>query len=140
MYSRTEGLASRYRPFIEKDTLVPCSFSGWIPSSLGSCNSSFQMKSSFLSTFPRLFRVSNFIVILVARCSLEIRVEIIAERPVVNWPYIIAAEIPIPCCPLDCFPLPNLDPYNSLPKTLGTFSSIIPGPLSSIDRLNSSFP
>ncbi len=48
--------------------------------------------------------------------------------------------MPIPCCPLDCFPLPNLDPYSSLPKTLGTFCSIIPGPLSSIDILSSSLP
>ena len=51
----------------------------------------------------------------------------------------MAAEIPIPCCPLDCFPLPNLDPYSSLPNTLGTFSSTIPGPLSSIAILSSSF-
>ena len=52
----------------------------------------------------------------------------------------IAAEIPIPCCPRDCLPLPNLDPYRSLPKTFGTFSSTIPGPLSSIAILSSSFP
>ena len=52
----------------------------------------------------------------------------------------MAADIPMPCCPRDCFPLPKREPYNSLPKTFGTFSSTIPGPLSSIAILNSSFP
>ena len=62
----------------------------------------------------------------------------IADLPVVSCPYIMAAEIPIPCCPLDCLPLPNLEPYRSLPNTFGTFSSTIPGPLSSIAILSSS--
>ena len=75
----------------------------------------------------------------IAKCSSDIRVLIVADLPVVSWPYIIAAEIPIPCCPLDCLPLPKREPYNNLPKTFGTFCSIIPGPLSSIAIFNSDF-
>jgi len=51
----------------------------------------------------------------------DILVTILACLPVVSWPYITAALIPMPCCPLDCFNLWNLLPYNSFAKILPRF-------------------
>ena len=51
--------------------------------------------------------------------------------PVVSWPYIPAAEIPIPCWPRLCDSLWNFEPYSSLPKIFPIWVSTTPGPLSS---------
>jgi hypothetical protein len=57
--------------------------------------------------------------------------------PVVIWPYITVAEIPIPCCPLDWRMAWKRDPKSRRPKTLGIMLGIMPGPLSSTVILNS---
>ena len=44
---------------------------------------------------------------------------------------VVAAEIPIPCCPLEQRPCPNLEEAKYSPKTMGTCLISIPGPLSS---------
>jgi hypothetical protein len=49
------------------------------------------------------------------------------------------AEIPMPCWPLDCLTAWNLEPYRSLPNTLGIWCFRIPGPLSSTAILYSHF-
>ena len=56
--------------------------------------------------------------------------------PVVSCEYNAAAEIPIPCCPLLCESLWNLDPYNNFPNIFGICCFTIPGPLSSIITIN----
>ena len=58
-----------------------------------------------------------------------------AGLPVVMLPYMTVAEIPIPCCPLDCLRAWNLDPYSRRPNTLGIILCTIPGPLSSMEIL-----
>ena len=51
--------------------------------------------------------------------------------PVVSFPYMPAAEMPMPCCPRLWESLWNFDPYSSWPKILPICVSPMPGPLSS---------
>jgi len=56
----------------------------------------------------------------------------VAAFPVVIWPNMMVAEMPIPCCPRDWRTAWKREPYNRRPKTLGMDVDTIPGPLSSI--------
>jgi hypothetical protein len=51
--------------------------------------------------------------------------------PVVIWPYMTVAEMPMPCCPLDWRMAWNREPKSKRPKTLGIMFGTMPGPLSS---------
>jgi len=50
--------------------------------------------------------------------------------PVVSWPYMPAAEMPMPCWPRDCLRRWNFEPYSSWAKIFGICSRTMPGPLS----------
>ena len=55
---------------------------------------------------------------------------ILTGLPVVSWPYIPAAEMPIPCWPRLMRRRWNLEPYKSFAKIFGICWRTIPGPLS----------
>ena len=50
--------------------------------------------------------------------------------PVVSWPYMPAALMPMPCWPRDMRRRWNFEPYSSLAKILGIWAFTMPGPLS----------
>ena len=57
-----------------------------------------------------------------------VREMIFTGLPVVSWPYMPAAEMPMPCWPRLMRKRWNLEPYRSLAKTRGIWSRTMPGP------------
>jgi len=125
-YSRTDCLPPTYRPFIWYVIFVPCSF----PS---------QMKGSSFSTSGRFLLVLTMISMRQATSSAPVLEMTTAGFPVVIWPYITVADIPIPCCPRDWRTAWKREPYRRRPNTFGMAFLTIPGPLSSTLTRNSSF-
>ena len=97
-YSNTDCFPVMYLPLIVYSILVPCS----LPS---------HVKALSLVTMGRLVLVSMTMSIPQATSSSPSILEMTcAGLPVVMFPYMTVAEMPIPCCPLDCLRAWNLEP------------------------------
>ena len=97
-YSNMDCFPVMYLPLVVYSILVPCS----LPSHVNAL--------SFVITGLLVF-VSMKISICHATSSSPSIFDIAcAGLPVVMLPYMMVAEIPIPCCPLDCLRAWNLDP------------------------------
>ena len=97
-YSNTDCFPVMYLPLMVYSILVPCS----LPS---------HVKALSLVTIGRLVLVSMTMSMPHATSSSPSILDMTwAGLPVVMLPYITVAEIPIPCCPLDCLRAWNLDP------------------------------
>ena len=97
-YSNTDCFPVMYLPLIVYSILVPCS----LPSHVNALS---------LVTMGRFVLVSMTMSMPQATSSSPSILEMTwAGLPVVMLPYITVADIPIPCCPLDCLRAWNLDP------------------------------
>ena len=97
-YSKTDCLPVMYLPLIVYSMDVPCS----LPSHVNALS---------LVTIGRLVLVSMTMSIPQATSSSPSILDMTwAGLPVVMFPYMTVADIPIPCCPLDCLRAWNLDP------------------------------
>ncbi len=67
-----------------------------------------------MNSLPRMsgsfFFVLTLISIFDAAPFFSVFETMVAGLPVVIWPYITVADMPIPCCPLDCLSEWNREP------------------------------
>ena len=105
------------RPSNKNSTLVPCSRS--------------QGRNFLSRTMPWLclrststMQRKDFSAVRVFVCTTTPRADVCMAQ-------VVAAEIPIPCCPREQRPRPNFEEAKYSPNTLATSSGARPGPLSS---------